>query len=50
MEKLLIIDSCMREESRTKVILNDAWNLDYMPAETVAEKVRETDVLARKIA
>lgn len=32
------------------VITVAAWNLDYMPAEKVAEKVRETADLARRIA
>ena len=33
-----------------EVITVAAWNLDYMPAEKVAEKVRETAELARKIS
>lgn len=33
-----------------EVITVAAWNLDYMPAEKVAEKVRETADLARRIA
>ena len=33
-----------------EVITVAAWNLDYMPAEKVAEKVRETAELARRIA
>ena len=32
------------------VITVAAWNLDYMPAEKVTEKVRETSDLARRIA
>ena len=32
------------------VITVAAWNLDYMPLEKVAEKVRETAELARKIS
>ena len=27
-----------------------AWNLDYMPAEKVAEQIRETAELTRRIA
>ena len=33
-----------------EVITVAAWNLDYMPVEKVAEKVRETADLARSIA
>ena len=33
-----------------EVITIAAWNLDYMPADKVAEKVRETADLARRIA
>lgn len=33
-----------------EVITVTAWNIDYMPAEKVAEKVRETLDLARRIA
>ncbi|MGN1233636.1 MAG: NAD(P)H-dependent oxidoreductase [Candidatus Cryptobacteroides sp.] len=33
-----------------EVITVAAWNLDYMPSEKVAEKVRETADLARRIA
>lgn len=33
-----------------EVITVAAWNLDYMPADKVAEKVRETAELARRIA
>ena len=33
-----------------EVLTVAAWNLDYMPAEKVAEKVRETAELARKIS
>ena len=33
-----------------EVITVAAWNLDYMPLEKVAEKVRETAELARKIS
>ena len=33
-----------------EVITVAAWNLDYMPAEKVTEKVRETSDLARRIA
>lgn len=33
-----------------EVITVAAWNLDYMPAEKVAEKVRETAGLARRIS
>lgn len=33
-----------------EVITVAAWNLDYMPAEKVAEKVRETADLARRIS
>lgn len=33
-----------------EVITVAAWNLDYMPAEKVAEKVRETAGLVRRIA
>lgn len=33
-----------------EVITVAAWNLDYMPADRVAEKLRKTSELARRVA
>ena len=65
MEKLIIIDSCMREESRTRVILGAArevlsarYDIETIdvnatglpPVTPEVLKVRETAELARRIA
>ena len=65
MDKLIIIDSCMREESRTKMILDAArevlsarYNIETIDVNLLALspvtpevlKVRETAELARRIA
>ena len=65
MDKLIIIDSCMREESRTKMILDAArevlsarYNIETIDVNLLALspvtpevlKVKETAELARRIA
>lgn len=65
MDKLIIIDSCMREESRTKIILDAArevlsarYNIETIDVNLLALppvtpevlKVKETAELARRIA
>lgn len=65
MDKLIIIDSCMREESRTKMILDAArevlsarYNIETIdvnllalpPVTSEVLKVKETAELARRIA
>lgn len=65
MDKLIIIDYCMREESRTKMILDAArevlsarYNIETIDVNLLALppvipevlKVRETAELARRIA
>ena len=65
MDKLIIIDSCMREESRTKMILDAArevlsarYNIETIDVNLLALspvtpevlKVKETAELARRVA
>ena len=65
MDKLIIIDSCMREESRTKIILDAArevlsarYNIETIDVNLLALspvtpevlKVKETAELARRVA